>query len=260
MNNLLSTILVEANKARRSKMPLITLLGFLMIPLAMTFFMVILKYPEKAKTLGIVSTKAQLLTAGIASWESFLNLLSQAAIGSMVISSFIAAWVFGREYIDKTLKDLLALPTSRTTIVIAKFALITLWSFLFSLVTPLTGIVLGLIIKLPGWSYQLMLDSISRFIVVSLLSILLAWAVAFIANIGKSYFPALGFLVFMVFLAQIAQVLGWGEYFPWAVPVLYSNVASPTNLGVVSYVIVVLTGLLGVLGTILWWRHADHTY
>jgi len=241
-------------------MPLITLLAFLLIPLAGTLFMVILKNPEKAKTLGIISTKAQLLTGGTVSWESFLNFFSQAAIAGMVISSFIAAWVFGREYINKTLKDLLALPTSRTTIVVAKFALITFWSFMFSLLAPLAGIFLGLIIKLPGWSYQLLLDSISRFIVVSLLAILLAWVVAFIANIGKSYFPALGFLIFMMVLAQIAVVLGWGEYFPWAVPSLYSNVANSIKLGVVSYVIVVLTGLLGVLGTILWWRYADHTY
>lgn len=231
----------------------------MLIPLAMTLFMIILKYPEKAKTLGIISTKAQLLTAGTASWESFLNLLSQAAIGGTVISSFIAAWVFGREYIDKTLKDLLALPTSRATIVVAKFALISLWSFVFSLLAPFAGIVLGLIIKLPGWSYRLMLDSISRYIVVSLLSILLAWAVAFVANIGRSYFPALGFLMFMVVLAQIAQVLGWGEYFPWAVPGLYS-IAGPASLSMVSYAIVVLTGLLGVVGTVLWWQYADHAY
>lgn len=259
MNNLLNTILVEAKKARRSKVSLATLLAFLMIPVAMALFMVILKNPEQAKTLGIISTKAQLLTAGTASWESFLNLLSQASIASMVISSFIAAWVFGREYVNKTLKDLLALPTSRTTIVVAKFALIAIWSFVFSLLAPLAGIVSGLIIKLPGWSYQLMLDSISRYIVVSLLAIFLAWAVAFIANVGRSYFPAIGFLVFIFVLAQMAQVMGWGEYFPWAIPGLYANVAAPTNLGVISYAIVVLTGLLGVLGTILWWRYADHT-
>ncbi|MDP1808593.1 MAG: ABC transporter permease [Actinomycetota bacterium] len=260
MNNLLNAILVEAKKARRSKVSLVTLLAFLLIPLAMTLFMVILKNPEKAKTLGIVSTKAQLLTAGTASWESFLNLLSQSAVGGMVISSFIAAWVFGREYINKTLKDLLALPTSRTTIVVAKFAIITFWSFTFSLLAPLAGIVLGLIIKLPGFSYHLLLGSISRFVVVTLMAILLSWAVALIANIGRSYFPALGFVVFMVFLAQIVQLLGWGEYFPWAIPALYSNVAAPTNLGAVSYVIVVLTGLLGVWGTVLWWRYADHAY
>jgi ABC-2 type transport system permease protein len=260
MNNLLNAILVEVNKARRSKMPLLTLFAFLLIPLAGVFFMLILKNPEKAKSLGIVSTKAQLFTAGVVSWKSFLDLISQAGIAGTVISSFIAAWVFGREYINRTLGDLLALPTSRSTIVVAKLVLIAFWSFLFSLFVPLTGIVLGLVIKLPGWSYQLMLDSVSRFIIASLLAIPLAYAIAFIANIGKSYFPALGFLIFMMVLAQIVQLLGWGQFFPWAVPGLYVNVANPANLGAASYIIVVATGLAGAAGTILWWRYADQAF
>ncbi|MEV0143917.1 MULTISPECIES: ABC transporter permease [unclassified Nonomuraea] len=33
----------------------------------------------------------------------------------------IAIWLFGREFSDHTAKDLLALPTSRTAIVAAKF-------------------------------------------------------------------------------------------------------------------------------------------
>lgn len=260
MNNLVNALIVEINKARRSKMPLVTLFAFLAIPLAGTFFMIILKNPEKAKSLGIVSTKAQLLTAGTVSWKAYLTLISQAGIASAVIASFIAAWVFGREYLNKTLKDLLALPTSRDTIVLAKLILISVWSFAFSLVAPFVGIILGWMIRMPGWSYQLAVDSVTRYTVASLLGIPLAWAIAFIANIGKSYFPPLGFLVFMMVAAQISQILGWGEYFPWAVPGLYSNVANPTHLGATSYLIVIITGFLGLLGTIFWWRYADHTY
>ncbi len=259
MNNLLSAVLVEVTKARRSKMPLLTFAGFLLIAFVAALFMVILKNPEQAKNLGIVNTKAQLLTSGKVSWKAFLDFFSQASIATMVISSFIAAWVFGREYIDKTLKDLLALPTSRDTIVMAKLILIAIWSFVFSLVAPIIGIALGLLIKLPGWSVQPVIDMLSRWAVVSLLSVVLAFAVALSANIGKSYFPAIAFVIFMVFFAQIAQVLGWGAYFPWAVPGLYANVANPTHLGVISYIIVIVTGLIGVVGTIVWWRYADHT-
>lgn len=259
MKNLLNTIRVEVKKARRSAVSLVTSIAFLFIPFMGAMFMLILKNPEKARNLGILSAKAQ-LAAVTANWESYFGLLSQAiAIGGMVIFSFIAAWVFGREYINKTLKDLLALPTSRSTIVVAKLALITVWSFTFSLLVLIVGVVLGLMIKLPGWSYQLLLDSSSHFIIASLLAILLAWAVAFVTNIGRSYFPALGFVFFMVVLGQIAGALGWGEYFPWAIPALYSNAAGPINLGAVSYVIVILTGLLGMLGTVMWWRYADHT-
>jgi ABC-2 type transport system permease protein len=260
MNNFLNVILVEANKAKRTKVPLITLIAFLFIPFVGGLFMIILKNPEEIKSLGLISTKAQLFAA-TANWETYLNLFSQAiAIGGTIIYSFIAAWVFGQEYIDKTITDLLVLPTSRTMIVSAKFTLITLWCFLYSLLSLFTGIALGFIIKLPGFNNQLLLNGIYSYIIISLLAVLLAWAVAFIANISKSYFPAIGFAIFMIILAQIVGVLGWGKYFPWAIPVIYSQITGPAHLSLVSFLIVLITGFLGVLGTIGWWRYADHTY
>jgi ABC-2 type transport system permease protein len=261
MNNLLNVISIEFKKAWRSKMLFITLLIYLFIPVVGVGFMIILQHPEKAKALGIISLKAQILSGGVAAdWKGFLNFISQAAIGGLIIFSFIAAWVFGREYIDKKLKDLLALPTSRTTIVIGKIVLITVWSLIFTSLSLTVAIALGLAIKLPGWDSQLLLDSASRYLVASVMAVLLSWAVAFVANLGKSYFPAIGFAFFMMALAQISAVLGWGQYFPWAIPGLYSNPANPVALGMISYIIVVLTGLLGVLGTVWWWRYADHSY
>lgn len=259
MRNFSNAIYVEVLKARRSAVSLVTSIAFLFIPFIGAMFMLILKDPDKAKDLGILSTKAQLV-GGTFSWEFFLSFFSQAiAIGGMIIFSFIAAWVFGREYANKTLKDLLALPTSRATVVMAKFMLISVWSFIFSLVIFLVGLILGVIINIPGWSNQLLIDGGSRYIVASLLAVLLSWVIAFVTNIFRSYFPALGFVIFMVVLGQIAAALGWGEYFPWAIPALYSNVAGPINLGAASFIIVILTGLLGLIGTLLWWRYADHT-
>lgn len=259
MKNLLNALHNEILKARRSLMSLVTLAGCLFIPLGGLFIMLIAMHPEQAKSLGILSAKAQLVGVTV-SWSYFFTFFHQAiAVGGMVIFSFIAAWVFGREYINKTLKDLLALPTSRTTIVMAKFLLIAIWSFSFSLVLLVVGILLGFLIKLPGWSNQLLYDGIYRFIACALMAILLSWVVAFIANVGKSYFPAIGFLIFAVAFGQIASVLGWGEYFPWAIPAIYSNVANPIHLGAISFVIVILTGVLGIAGTVLWWQNADHS-
>ncbi len=260
MNQPLNVLLIEAKKSLRTKVPLITLIAVLFIPLVGALFMIILKNPEEAKNLGIISTKAQLF-AGTASWEVYLSLFSQAiAIGGIIIYSFIASWVFGQEYIDKTITDLLVLPTSRTVITTAKFALISLWSFLYSLLALFIGVVLGFMLKLPGFSSQLLWDGIYRYIVISLMAVLLSWAIALIANISKSYFPAIGFAIFMIILAQIIGVLGWGEYFPWSIPSIYSQITPNVHLGPVSYIIVLITGLVGLLGTIGWWRCADHAY
>ena len=67
MNNLAQAIWVEFLKARRSKMPLFTALGFAMVPLGGGFFMIVLKDPEMARRVGLISAKAQ-LTMGAADW------------------------------------------------------------------------------------------------------------------------------------------------------------------------------------------------
>jgi ABC-2 type transport system permease protein len=98
---------VELLKARRSRMPLLTALGFSLAPFAGGFFMIVMKDPDLARRLGMISAKAQIV-AGAADWPTYLGLLAQAtAIGGFILFSFISSWVFGREYADQTIKDLL---------------------------------------------------------------------------------------------------------------------------------------------------------
>jgi hypothetical protein len=45
--------------------------------------------------------------------------------------------------------------------------------------------------------------------------------------------------------------------FLWAIPGLYSQ---GENLGMVSYVIVILASVAGIAGTLTWWELADQTH
>ncbi|MGA7194352.1 MAG: hypothetical protein WBW94_12045, partial [Anaerolineales bacterium] len=62
-------------------------------------------------------------------------------------------------------------------------------------------------------------------------------------------------------LANIAAVIGRGDWFPWSIPGLFSGAAGPrTNqLGLHSYVIVILASLIGLAATFYWWRNADQS-
>ncbi|MFD2875929.1 ABC transporter permease [Paenibacillus rhizoplanae] len=52
--------------------------------------------------------------AGGVSWEQYLTgLLDTLAPLGLIGYTFVAAWVFGREFADRTIKDLLAKPVSR---------------------------------------------------------------------------------------------------------------------------------------------------
>jgi ABC-2 type transport system permease protein len=83
--------------------------------------------------------------------------------------------------------------------------------------------------------------------------------VALIASAGRGYLPPLGWAFLTMALAQIAVVMGWGEWFPWAVPSLLSEVGGdlPEPLGIHSYLVVIFVFIIGVISTLIWWQKAD---
>jgi ABC-2 type transport system permease protein len=262
MNAFLAALWAETLKARRSKVPLLTVVGFSMLPLAGGLFMIILKDPQRAQAMGLISVKAQLLTAGVADWPAFFDLLLQGAGGGgTILCAFITAWVFGREFSDHTAKELLALPTPRWTIVGAKFLLTAFWTLALTLFILVLGIGVGTAVGLPGWSLGLAWESSLVLMTTAVLTFMLMPFVALMASVGRGYLPALGWAILTLALAQLAAVMGWADWFPWAVPMLFTGMAGPRAevLGLHSYVLVILTFVAGMAATVMWWRSADQT-
>ena len=261
MNGFLASLWAESLKMLRSKVPFITALGFSMAPLAGGLFMIILKDPEGAKSLGLITTKAQALT-GTADWPAFFGFLAQAvAAGGMVLFSIITIWVFGREFSDHTVKELLALPTSRESIVAAKFITISIWSLGATLFIFGIGLVVGRLVVIPGWSGELVRASFISILGTALLTLPMMSFVALFASMGRGYLPPFGWTIFTLFLANISVILGWGDWLPWAIPGLFGGAAGPRAelLGVHSYMILTLASLIGLTATFYWWRSADQT-
>ena len=256
MNNIAQAIWVEILKARRSKMPLLTGLGFALLPLTLGFLMVILKDPELARRAGLITIKAK-ITMGVADWPTYLGFLAQAtAMGGIMLFDLIAIWVFGHEYSDHTIQDLLALPTSRSTIVLAKFVVIALWSVALTGMICIIGLAVGLAVGLPEVPSQTILQGGVTVAIAACLSIALVPPIAFFASAGHGYLPPIGVVLLAIFLAQLMAVTGRGEFFPWAIPAMYTQ---GENLGAISYLIVVLTGIAGMAATFVWWEYADQT-
>jgi ABC-2 type transport system permease protein len=259
MNNLSQATWVELLKARRSRMPVITLLAFSLAPLAGGFFMWVLKDPEMARRMGVISLKAQVV-AGTADWSTYMDILAQAvAIGGIILFSLITSWVFGREWADRTIDDLLALPTGRAAVVAAKFLLVVLWSAVLTLVIFLVGLGVGVLTDLPQAPAGLFQQSALRLSVTTGLTILLVTPIAFAASAGRGYLPPMGAAILAVILAQLVAATGWGDYFPWSIPALYAGMAGPAyaDMGAISFLIVFLASLAGFAATFAWWEWAD---
>ena len=260
MSLFLASLWAETLKARRSKVFPLSVAAFSILPLVSGLFMVILKDPEAARSMGLISMKSQLV-AGAADWPTHFEVLMQGmAIAGAVLFAFITAWVFGREFADHTVKELLALPTPRAAIVAAKFFVVALWILGLTLWVFVAGVGVGAAVEIPGWSLELAGSSFWTLVVIGLLALLLMPFVALFASVGRGYLPALGWAFFTLVLAQVVSVLGWGDWLPWSVPVLVSGMAGPGGVDLVglhSYISIFLAFVLGVGATSAWWRNAD---
>jgi ABC-2 type transport system permease protein len=165
-------LMTEFLKARRSRVPWVTVLAFTVVALVGGLFMFILQDQQRARSLGLIGTKAALV-GGEPNWPTYLSFLSQAtAIGGMIVFGLVQIWTFGREFSQHTVTDLLALPTSRVTIVAAKFSVVALWCLV-----------------LPGWSGAVVLTGLFQIAVVAVMTVLLTTPVAFAAATCRAWAP-----------------------------------------------------------------------
>lgn len=101
-------------------------------------------------------------------------------------------------------------------------------------------------------------DRLQLLLITTVLTTALSTPVAYFACYGRGYLAPLGFVVFMVVFSQLIAAVGYGEYFPWAVPALYSGIAGVERvLSVASVGVVFLTSSVGFVATIIWWFVAE---
>jgi ABC-2 type transport system permease protein len=262
---ILPATLVEFRKIRHSKTLWITALALSLVSLVTGLFMFIMQDPERAQRFGLIGAKAQIF-GGSADWPSLINLtLLMLSVGGLIIFGFIFIWIFGREFSDKTVYDLLSLPTSRPTIVVAKFIVAGCWSLALVLLASLFMLGIGAWLRLPAWSAVNAVHGLKLLAVTGLLSILLSIPFSLASSITRGYLPAVGCLFLALVSGQVISQLGYGQYYPWTIPIFFSGAAEAMTgqtaapLGIGSYVVVALVSIVSLVAAMAWWRYADQT-
>jgi len=258
MNELSDMIWIEVRKAIRSRMPLWTALGSLFMPLGIAFLIFVSRNPEISQKLGLISAKADLVAYSAADWSTYLGLFGQLiAAGGFILFVLIISWVFGREFTDGTLKEMLAVPIQRSSILLAKFIVTAVWSAALAIDIFIVGLVMGAIIRLPGYSTNVFLEGSVLVAKTACLVIIVVLPFALFASAGRGYMLPIGVSVLTLMMTNLVAIAGWGEFFPWAVPGLYA--LGKDLLQPISFWIVILTGLAGMIATYLWWKYSDQS-
>jgi ABC-2 type transport system permease protein len=246
---------VEALKVRRSLVPWLVGVFAAFPPVMLGFMMAIKKNPLTAQHLGLLTEKSRLL-AGAADWPTFLGLLGQVMGGAGGIAfAIVTAWVFGREFVDRTCRLMLATPTKRWAIVSAKMAVAAMWCLLLTAWVVAIDFLAGAVVGMPGLSWQLASASLAVTCRVALLFLVLQPVTALVASIGRGYLLAIGLALVAMIVSQFIGSTGWAAWFPWTVA-MFSGTPG-THVTGASVLLVILTGVAGAAATVTWWERAD---
>lgn len=261
MSSFSNALLAERLKLRGSNIVPVSFVAFSIAPLMGAAFMMVLGSDNEATQSGMMAAKAEAMhfTRDMA---SYFGLLAQAmGVGGILVFGFVASWVFGREYSDGTAKDMLALPTSRTTILNAKFMIYACWCLALALWVLVLGAALALLLGLPLPDPSTYAELLTTYGVTAALTIPLGTPIAVFALWGRGYLAPLGAVALMLVLAQVIAAAGYGSWFPWSVPGIYSGSAGSYRLLLDGWSLVSVVGasVVGYLATVAYWNLADQS-
>ncbi len=239
----------EFSKLRRSGITWITFIVFVFMVGVAAFFMWMMKHPGMAESLGLMGQKAQMAIGGaLINWDSYLGLvLELCGVAGMMLASVILTYLFGREYVELTAKNMLALPVPRWQFVAAKlvvgaiwFAALTLWAIaLARAFGPLAG--LG---PLPEGLFA---QASGKIALAALIGFACAVFAAWIAVETRGYLAPMGYAIFSMLLAVSLGATDWGRWAPWSVLMWFTGASGPgKELVPGSFAVVALFFVLGV--------------
>jgi len=251
----------EFLKLRRSRITWLTTLAFSLMPLGCGLFMWIVREPGRAAALGLLGTKASFMGLE-ATWTGYIGMIIQAVgVIGLLLLSVIASYLFGREYSERTAKNMMALPIARHWFVAAKLTVAFAWFGAIIAICLAETFIVGSALGLPGLSSGIALRGAGEILLAAGVSFLLMPVTAWIATLGKGYLPPLGFAILTLVLGTVLGATGWGKWFPWSIVPLFAGTAGPRaeTLAPGSLIVVFLTFAAGIAATIGQLRWSDNT-
>jgi ABC-2 type transport system permease protein len=257
VRGLAAAFYAEALKARRSLVPWLVGVFATLPPVMLGLMMAIKKHPADAQRFGLLTEKSRLLV-GAVDWPTFLGLVGQmmGAMGAMAFA-ILTAWVFGREFADRTCRIMLATPTRRSAMIAAKTGVAAMWCLFLAAWIIAAAFAVGAVIGMPGLTLQIARDTVAIAGRTALLWLALLPVTALVASVGRGYLLPIGVAIGTMIVAQFVNATGWAPWFPWCVA-MTSGVPG-THIAAASVAVVILTGVLGMVATLLWWERSDQT-
>ena len=246
---MLRALKAEFQKLRRAGMPLWTALVVLVAPLV---------------TVSMVSLADN--TVVIVTWGDFMRYGPQliASWYGAILFGLVTAYLFGREHVEGTEKQMFTLPLRREYFFAAKMAVLAVWATGLLLLSVAAQAAYATLLGLQGASWAVVTQCVAADLKVAvLIYATLPW-VALVAMIGKGYIAPLVYSAITAAIGLGLAEAGWGRWFPWSMPLsvtgvaLFPSVPMPTLVGW-SWALIALVFASGMAAAIGYIDRADNT-
>ena len=250
----------EFLKLRRTRIPWVLGLIYGIAPLMLGLMMLVLKDPELGRRMGLITAKAE-MTIGTADWPTYLTIVGFLFFGGIIVQAVAQAFVFGREFVEGTAKNMLTLPLGRGAFVAAKLTLSAVWFLSMAACVYAEAIAVGMLIGLPGLTKELLVASLALAVRLAVQVVLLSSVPAWIAVVTRGYLAPLGLSILLLLVGDLFAHTGWGPWVPWSIPMLSAGVAGSGGpaLGAGSAVVLAVTFVAGALATWATLDRVDNT-
>lgn len=243
LGNLLYT---EFLKLKRSKMLLISLLGAAVAPI----LIVVASY---------LHMKTKQPTEPILFAELFfqVNLYTILIIG-VPLYGVVTGYLFIREFLEDTIKNLLTIPVSRFSLLVSKAFILLAWILLLTTFSWVLTLGLGYLAQFDGLTKSLILRSLKQFLLGGILLFILSSPIIFLALYMKNYVPT---IICTIIITLINVMGGNSEHrglFPWAAAGdIANNTLLTTYPPEYSYAVIAIASITGFIATIFYFNRVD---
>lgn len=241
-----AAVATEATKFVRARVPLTTTV---LLTAGIAVLVSTMLFAVHGSDANIAAKLGALVEPG--GWVGYLSTASQiTAVAGLLGFGVVLSWLYGREFSDRAVTGLFALPVSRATIAGAKSVIYLGWAVLVSMALTLLLLPLGLAFGLgpvpdaawPGFVVQFG---------VSMLTALIALPAGWAATLGRGLLTGIAATIGIVVAAQVAVIGGVGSWFPFAAPGLW---AATADVSAAQLCLVGLVPLIFVTATLVTWR------
>ncbi|MFC8922536.1 ABC transporter permease [Cellulosimicrobium sp. NPDC057127] len=191
-------------------------------------------------------------------WDAVTGAAGQVlTVAALLTTGFVVSRAFGRELSEGTVEPLLMSRTSRAGLASAKLAVVAAWAVAACLAAAVVVVLLGLATS-PGAGSPW--PGAARAALGGVLGALTALPFGLVATWGRDALAGVGAVVGVVVVTQLVTVLGWGAWFPWAVPGLWLGMGGPgVQVSGAQLATVPLVAAAGWAATAWWWHRAELT-